>query len=478
LARGGSARERLSGIPLAPRCPPPGQQPRLTRRGWVLPCAGPTREEQLTAPLLIGYARVSTDEQDLTAQREALAAPGVRAERTYVDHGLTGTNRDRPRLREALAACSEGDTLVVTKFDRLARSLPDAGELLDDLTCRHVKLSLAARCTTPTTPSGGCCSTYSPWSPNSVPDTPGGKINSTDPDSRLLKAPGIGYVQGHNAQAAVNERQIVLAAEISVESPDFGHLEAMVDATVCELQRAGVAGKPKVAVADAGYWHHDQMDSLAGDGIQVLIAPDAGQRKSARPGWQGGRYEWVRRVLATELGQRLYKETLADGRADVRAHQAQPRHEQVPPTRQLRSTHRMAPDRGHPQPHQAPQPHPSGRNGVKRGRTPRLHRHRVARRRPPAGRFPRQPRLVASVLRVERQTRGMEQEEASATRSRGLSFLPGDAEAAMSPVAAPGHRPVAAQDRRVAPVLLPLGRPTTAKAAQVHGQIDLVGRAS
>jgi transposase len=146
-----------------------------------------------------------------------------------------------------------------------------------------------------------------PPSPHRVPDTPTGKTNSTDPDSRLLKAPGIGYVQGYNAQAAVNEKQIVLAAEISVESPDFGHLEPMVDATVCELRRAGVAGKPKVAVADAGYWHHEQMDSLAGDGIQVLIPPDAGKRKSARPGWQGGRYEWMRRVLATELGQRLYK---------------------------------------------------------------------------------------------------------------------------------------------------------------------------
>ena len=80
-----------------------------------------------------------------------------------------------------------------------------------------------------------------PPSPHRVPDTPAGKINSTDPDSRLLKAPGIGYVQGYNAQAAVHEQQIVLAAEISVDSPDFGHLEPMVDATVCELQRAGVA---------------------------------------------------------------------------------------------------------------------------------------------------------------------------------------------------------------------------------------------
>ena len=49
------------------------------------------------------------------------------------------------------------------------------------------------------------------------------------------------------------------------------------------------------------------MDELAGDGIQVLIPPDSGKRKGTRPGWQGGRYAWMRRVLATELGERLYR---------------------------------------------------------------------------------------------------------------------------------------------------------------------------
>ena len=61
-------------------------------------------------------------DQDLTVQREALAALGVDSERIYVDHGLTGTNRERPGLRQALAACHGGDMLVVTKLDRLARS--------------------------------------------------------------------------------------------------------------------------------------------------------------------------------------------------------------------------------------------------------------------------------------------------------------------------------------------------------------------
>jgi hypothetical protein len=82
-------------------------------------------------------------------------------------------------------------------------------------------------------------------------------------------------VQGYNARAAVSEEQIVLGAEIAV------------DATASELERAGVADSPKVIVADAGYWHHEQMDSLAAAGIQVLIPPDAGKRKGALPARPG-----------------------------------------------------------------------------------------------------------------------------------------------------------------------------------------------
>jgi DNA invertase Pin-like site-specific DNA recombinase len=104
--------------------------------------------------LLIGYARVSTDEQDLTAQRDALGALGVGIDRVYVDHGLTGTNRERPGLRQAMAACRHGDTLVVTKLDRLARSLPDARDILEELTTREVKLSLGGSVHDPTDPVG------------------------------------------------------------------------------------------------------------------------------------------------------------------------------------------------------------------------------------------------------------------------------------------------------------------------------------
>ena len=104
--------------------------------------------------LLVGYARVSTEQQDLTSQRNGLHALGVGDDRIYVDHGLTGTNRDRPGLRLALAACRAGDTLVVTKLDRLARSLPDARDILDELTKRNVKLSLGGSIHDPTDPVG------------------------------------------------------------------------------------------------------------------------------------------------------------------------------------------------------------------------------------------------------------------------------------------------------------------------------------
>ncbi len=104
--------------------------------------------------LAIGYARCSTDRQDLTAQRDALETLGVASDRMYVDHGLTGTDRERPGLREALSACRDGDTFTVTKLDRLARSLPDARDIIADLTGRNVKLNIGGSVHDPDDPVG------------------------------------------------------------------------------------------------------------------------------------------------------------------------------------------------------------------------------------------------------------------------------------------------------------------------------------
>jgi len=106
------------------------------------------------APTLIGYARCSTDKQDLAAQKQALLTLGVAAERIYTDHGFTGTNRARPGLDQALAAVRKGDTLVVPKLDRLARSVPDARAIGDSLAARGVKLKIGASVHDPNDPMG------------------------------------------------------------------------------------------------------------------------------------------------------------------------------------------------------------------------------------------------------------------------------------------------------------------------------------
>jgi DNA invertase Pin-like site-specific DNA recombinase len=104
---------------------------------------------------LIGYARCSTDKQDLAAQKAALERLGVAPERIYTDRGLTGTNRSRPGLDQALAAVRTGDTLVVPKLDRLARSVPDARTIADALVARGVKLALGASVYDPADPMQG-----------------------------------------------------------------------------------------------------------------------------------------------------------------------------------------------------------------------------------------------------------------------------------------------------------------------------------
>ena len=102
----------------------------------------------------LGYARVSTAGQDLTAQTDALVALGVPADRVFTDTGMTGTRRDRPGLTSVLAACRPGDTLVVTKLDRLARSLRDATDIAEELTRRQVRLNIGGAVYDPTDPAG------------------------------------------------------------------------------------------------------------------------------------------------------------------------------------------------------------------------------------------------------------------------------------------------------------------------------------
>jgi transposase len=146
-----------------------------------------------------------------------------------------------------------------------------------------------------------------PPDPYAPPATPQGQVNVSDPDSHVVKGSrGRGFLQGYNAQAVANEHQIVIAAEVMTVAPDFGHLEPMLDAAQRELHAAGVTQVPRVLLADAGYWHQQQMERVVDRGIQVLIPPDAKSRKGTRPGWNGGPYAFMRRVLASDRGGELY----------------------------------------------------------------------------------------------------------------------------------------------------------------------------
>jgi transposase len=89
-----------------------------------------------------------------------------------------------------------------------------------------------------------------PFAPPALPD---GTINLSDPDSRVMRSKGLPHRQAYNVQTAVTEQQIILAAEISLDAPDFGHLEPMLDQALAHLRRHEITEQPDAVVGDAGY---------------------------------------------------------------------------------------------------------------------------------------------------------------------------------------------------------------------------------
>ena len=190
--------------------------------------------------------------------------------------------------------------------------------------------------------------------PYSPPEIPEGEVNVTDPDSRRMKG-NRRYIQGYNAQAVVNEQQIVIAAEITADAGDFSHLRPMLTAALSELEAAGIEQRPEVVVADAQYWNEQHMDDvIAEHGIPVLIPPDSGKRK-------GRTARLDRRALRIHAPgvrdrsrPRDVPKTSDSDRAGVRSHQTQPQIHQLPPKRPSRRADRVAVNHDDSQPHQAP----------------------------------------------------------------------------------------------------------------------------
>jgi transposase len=141
-----------------------------------------------------------------------------------------------------------------------------------------------------------------PYEPPAKPD---GKINITDPDARRMKF-GRNYLPAYNAQTVTTEDQIVVAADVTTEGADFEQLEPMVARAERELEGAGVKDRPEVVLADAGYWSNSHIDALRERGMTPIVAPDT-TRNRPRKTRLGGPYDFMRRVMATEKGNDLYK---------------------------------------------------------------------------------------------------------------------------------------------------------------------------
>jgi DNA invertase Pin-like site-specific DNA recombinase len=102
--------------------------------------------------MLIGYARVSTEEQNLNLQRRALEQAGC--ERIYEDKGVSGALARRPALERAMKAIGSGDVLMVWKLDRLGRSLQHLLQLMGELEGRGAGVRSLTEAMDTTTPGG------------------------------------------------------------------------------------------------------------------------------------------------------------------------------------------------------------------------------------------------------------------------------------------------------------------------------------
>ncbi len=153
-----------------------------------------------------------------------------------------------------------------------------------------------------------------PKPPDPRPE-PEAKVNLTDPESRIMKARQ-GYLQGYNAQLVVTKDQIIVAAEVTQDRNDVRQLHPMLKRAKEELEGAGIEKRPKVAVADAGYFSEENIERADEDGPELVIAPTSDRRlaqKLAEEGPPRGRIprglsarELMERKLLTKRGQALY----------------------------------------------------------------------------------------------------------------------------------------------------------------------------
>jgi transposase len=135
------------------------------------------------------------------------------------------------------------------------------------------------------------------------------KVNTTDPDTRLMKRAGGKSVQGYNAQVVANSEQVILAAEVTQSHTDGDQLAPMVAQAVETLHGAGIEEPIGIVLADGGYWNSSAISQVRERGSEVLIPTQNRRRTKPRrlAPKQGAEAERIEAVLSRPEGQALYR---------------------------------------------------------------------------------------------------------------------------------------------------------------------------
>jgi Transposase DDE domain len=135
------------------------------------------------------------------------------------------------------------------------------------------------------------------------------RVNTTDPDTRLMRRDGGRSVQGYNVQVVASPEQIIVAARVTQSLNDGDQLEPMVTHTAVELVRAGIEEPIGTVLADGGYWNSPAIRNVRAQQIDVLVPTK--NRKRSRPRKlaprQGEEADRIEAILDTPEGRALYR---------------------------------------------------------------------------------------------------------------------------------------------------------------------------
>jgi transposase len=136
------------------------------------------------------------------------------------------------------------------------------------------------------------------------------KVNTTDPDTRLMKRAGGKSVQGYNAQVVASAGQVIVAAEVTHSRNDGDQLAPMVAQTTEMLREAGIDESVGIVLADGGYWNSSAISEVRAQGIDVLIPTQDCKRTKPRTlaPRQGKEAQRIEAVLSRPEGRALYRQ--------------------------------------------------------------------------------------------------------------------------------------------------------------------------